>query len=69
LAGLALLIGGGVSNLVDRISRGAVVDFLNLGIGSLRTGIFNVADMAIMSGIALLIVRRTGRLKAGDNAA
>jgi signal peptidase II len=36
--------------------RGSVVDFLNVGIGSLRTGIFNVADMAIMLGVALLLL-------------
>lgn len=55
LAGLALLIGGGGSNWFDRlVNDGRVVDFLNLGIGSLRTGIFNVADVAIMGG-ALLI--------------
>jgi signal peptidase II len=29
------------------------VDFLNVGIGSLRTGIFNVADMAIMAGVII----------------
>jgi signal peptidase II len=32
-----------------------VIDFLNVGIGSLRTGIFNVADMAIMLGVFLLL--------------
>ena len=52
---LALVFGGGVSNLVDRVARGAVTDFLNVGVGSLRTGIFNVADMAIMLGVALLV--------------
>jgi len=47
--------GGGLSNLVDRIAYdGHVVDFLNIGIGSLRTGIFNVADMAITAGALLL---------------
>lgn len=56
-AGLALLWAGGVSNLFDRVMRGSVVDFLNVGIGPLRTGIFNVADMAIMAGCALLLVR------------
>jgi len=51
-----LIIGGGLSNLIDRlVNNGAVIDFLNLGIGSLRTGIFNVADMAIMLGAFLLI--------------
>ena len=52
---LWLVCGGGLSNLVDRIAYdGHVVDFLNIGIGSLRTGIFNVADMAITAGALLL---------------
>ena len=55
LVGLALVLGGGASNLVDRVARGAVIDFLNVGVGSLRTGIFNVADMAIVLGIGLLL--------------
>ena len=54
--GAALVCGGGFSNVIDRVSYGGhVVDFLNVGIGSLRTGIFNVADMALMLGIALLL--------------
>lgn len=60
---LSLIVGGGVSNWIDRLlNEGRVVDFLNMGIGSLRTGIFNVADVAIMAGAAVLIVssfRRT----------
>jgi len=52
---LVMLIGGGVGNLIDRAVYGYVVDFLNLGIGNLRTGIFNIADMAIMAGIGLLL--------------
>jgi len=53
-AALALLVGGGLSNWVDRlVNDGRVVDFMNLGIGSLRTGIFNVADLAIMAGAGL----------------
>jgi signal peptidase II len=52
---LSLFIAGGFGNLVDRIlHNGTVVDFLNVGIGPLRTGIFNVADVAIMGGAALL---------------
>lgn len=55
---LSLVIGGGASNLIDRVFRinGRVVDFMNLGIGSLRTGIFNVADVAIMGGVILLML-------------
>ena len=56
----ALIISGGLSNLIDRlVNNGAVIDFMNLGIGSLRTGIFNVADMAIMLGALLLIFNKS----------
>jgi signal peptidase II len=52
----ALLIGGGLSNLADRALRqGSVVDFLNLGLGPLRTGIFNLADVGITTGTVLLL--------------
>jgi signal peptidase II len=54
--GFALVISGGLSNLLDRLFRteGRVVDFMNMGIGPLRTGIFNIADMAIMAGIGII---------------
>ena len=57
---LALIAGGGVSNLIDRVwNDGRVTDFLNVGIGAVRTGIFNVADMLILSGaLALLFAHR-----------
>lgn len=59
---LALIAGGGMSNLIDRLMHdGAVVDFLNIGLGSVRTGIFNLADVAIMAGVALLLFRRSPR--------
>jgi signal peptidase II len=58
LLGVALFVAGGGSNLVDRIAYGAVVDFINIGIGPVRTGIFNVADMAIMAGAAIVVVER-----------
>ena len=52
---LSLLCGGGLGNLIDRIVYdGRVVDFLNIGIGPLRTGIFNVADLAITAAAILL---------------
>ena len=56
---LALVAGGGLSNWMDRLGGGRVVDFMNLGIGPLRTGIFNVADLAIVAGVALIALRRT----------
>ena len=57
---LALIAGGGLSNLIDRLwNDGRVTDFLNVGIGAVRTGIFNVADMLILSGaLALLFANR-----------
>ncbi|MCP3697915.1 MAG: signal peptidase II [Aliivibrio sp.] len=55
LIALSLIFSGGLSNFYDRVvNNGAVVDFLNIGIGSLRTGIFNVADIAIMLGVFML---------------
>ena len=54
-AGLLLFLAGGVSNLVDRMAMGRVIDFLNVGIGPLRTGVFNVADMAIIAGVVILL--------------
>ncbi len=54
-AGFVMFLAGAVSNLVDRIALGTVVDFLNIGIGPVRTGIFNVADVAIIAGIAILL--------------
>ena len=52
---MILFVAGGMSNLIDRVAMGSVIDFMNVGIGSFRTGIFNVADGAIMAGVALLI--------------
>lgn len=54
--GLVMTISGGVGNFIDRIvNHGAAIDFINLGIGSLRTGIFNVADVFIVAGVALFL--------------
>jgi signal peptidase II len=53
---ITLLIAGGFGNLIDRMVRGTVTDFINLGIGSLRTGIFNVADLAIVAGVTMLLI-------------
>lgn len=63
-AGLMLFIAGGLSNLIDRVAIGTVIDFMNVGVGPFRTGIFNVADVAIMVGIALLVADRS-RSRAG----
>lgn len=55
--GAALVAGGGFGNLWDRLTAGGLVtDFMNLGLGRLRTGIFNVADLAIVAGVVLLVM-------------
>lgn len=57
VASLALVCGGAIGNLIDRIRhpRG-VVDFLDVGIGDARWPTFNVADMAVSSGAFLLAI-------------
>jgi len=53
----SLFLAGGSSNLFDRITNdGFVVDFLNVGVGPIRTGIFNIADVAILLGAIMLLL-------------
>ena len=54
--GLALLLGGALGNLVDRVLHGEVIDFLDVGIGPYRWWIFNVADACVTVGVGLLMV-------------
>ena len=63
---LALILAGGTSNLIDRfIHGGYVVDFINIGVGQLRTGIFNVADVTITAGVFMLLVSNLHRKEVG----
>jgi signal peptidase II len=52
---LALLLGGALGNLIDRLRYGSVVDFVDMGIGQWRFYTYNVADAAITTAIILLI--------------
>jgi signal peptidase II len=53
--GLALVAGGAIGNMLDRLrSARGVVDFIDIGFGSYRFWIFNVADMGVVLGAALL---------------
>lgn len=52
---LGLIIGGGAANLADRLMDGAVTDFISLHAGQWRLPTFNLADVAITVGAALLI--------------
>jgi signal peptidase II len=53
---LALIIAGGLGNLIDRVVYGYVTDFINVGLGPVRTGIFNIADVAIVIGVLILLL-------------
>jgi signal peptidase II len=54
--GMSFIIGGGISNVYDRIQYAAVTDFMNMGIPEgIRTGIFNFADVSIMVGLAIML--------------
>jgi signal peptidase II len=54
VAGLALISGGAIGNLIDRIRAGQVVDFIDVGIGTTRFWTFNIADVGITIGAILL---------------
>ncbi len=62
---LGLVIGGGCGNLIDRLSLGVVRDFMQVGAGYLRTGVFNVADAAITTGSLLLLAAAFWRPASG----
>lgn len=55
VAALALVIGGALSNAFDRAVHGAVADFFHFHIGTFSWYIFNLADVAIVAGVALLL--------------
>jgi len=50
-----LVFSGGMGNILDRLLIGGVIDFINLNTVGLRTAIFNVADLFILSGLAVLL--------------
>jgi signal peptidase II len=57
LIGLSLMAGGGIGNLIDRLlNDGAVIDFVSLGVGPIRSGIFNLADIAILAGAFVFLL-------------
>jgi signal peptidase II len=55
-AGLALILGGAIGNLIDRLRFGYVIDFLDFHWGAAHFWVFNVADSGITVGAALLLL-------------
>jgi signal peptidase II len=54
--GFSFVLGGGIGNVYDRIVRGSVTDFIHIDFGLFQTGVFNMADVSIMTGIFILLV-------------
>lgn len=65
LLGFAFVIGGGIGNLYDRLVYGSVTDFMHIDFVIFQTGIFNMADVSIMTGLAIVLIgsflTRSGR--------
>lgn len=57
LFAFASIIGGGIANVFDRIAFGKVTDFLFIDLGGVfKTGIFNLADLSVTTGMIILII-------------
>lgn len=53
---LTLIFSGGMSNLLDRLVRGYVVDYICIQLGVLKKVVFNIADVCILAGGAILVL-------------
>jgi signal peptidase II len=57
LIGFACIIGGGIANVFDRVMYGSVTDFLHIDLGGVfRTGIFNIADLSVTTGMIMILL-------------
>ena len=63
LAGLSFIVGGGIGNIYDRIAYGSVTDFLQINAVGFHTGIFNMADVSIMTGFLIIVLNSILRRK------
>jgi len=66
-ASLALLLGGAMGNIIDRVRMGEVIDFLDFYIGTYHWPAFNVADSAITVGVTLLMLHLYSEKKHADH--
>jgi signal peptidase II len=61
---LALIMGGALGNLIDRVGRGVVIDFIHVHYYGWSYPVFNLADSAITIGVAILLIEALGANKA-----
>ena len=66
--GLSIFCGGSLSNLIDRITLGEVVDFLNFSLTGLRPYTFNLADIEIGAGITIAVLSNFLNLVRGASS-
>ena len=63
----SLLVSGGLGNLVDRVLRdGVVVDYVSVGIGMVRTAVFNLADVLVFAGVFILLIHKSRKNQNPD---
>lgn len=55
MVGWCFVLGGGIGNIYDRLIYGSVTDFLHINFGIFQTGIFNMADVSVMMGMAIVL--------------
>ena len=64
---IGLVIGGAIGNVVDRLVRGAVVDFIDFHVGAWHWFVFNLADSAISVGVGLMVIDGLRRPREARN--
>ena len=62
--GFAFVIGGGIGNIYDRLVHGSVTDFLHIDLGIFQTGVFNMADVSIMTGVFIVLLNSLAQQRA-----
>jgi len=66
---IGLIIGGAIGNAIDRVAYGAVADFFHFHVGNFSWYVFNIADIGIVAGVALLLYEALlGTGRPGDAA-
>lgn len=68
-AAFGLIVGGALGNIADRLRLGAVVDFIDLHYAGWRWPTFNTADIAIVFGVALLLIGASGERRRRETRA
>lgn len=66
--GLGFIIGGGIGNLYDRVLYGSVTDFIHIDFRLFQTGIFNMADVSVMTGTLLILAELALKIKRQKRA-